>query len=567
MLRRRLLAGSVLAAVMGGIAGCSSSVDRVDAPDPEQRVFAVTDSNVLIRFLAEAPEAVDEIGMIPLSGGEDVVGLDFRPASGALFALTSDARLLQIDPENAQATEVTANIIPEMGMLDGNRVDIDFNPAANALRIVTDAGQNLRIGPGALPDNDGGPAIIDGQLGYRQGVAAAAYTFPNPPEMRAAGTTLFVIDAEEGVLYTQEANPGILMRVGSLGVELSAVNGYDVAETELGVNEHYAALTVNGQVGLYTLDPLTGDATLVETLDEPGNYIDLVALQNEDNPLLRDIVVFIESDAGEARLDFYSFEPLLGTLELEMALPITGLIGGDRIVGVDVRTTARTSGDDTGYALADSGRIYQLTDDQDPPTAIEASEFAQLSVALQGTAFGMDFNPRVDLLRIVSDTGQNLRVNLEEGREIAGEARAAGFAFVDGTVRLGDPLPQAIGVAYRSEPLMLADQVPALDFQYIIDARDSSLGRVVVPNDGAIDRVGPLSGAPTLPGNNPAALQQGMDIAGLGAALAALRGEGEIVSTLFAIDLTSGAASAIGVIGGSDATEGVRAIAVEIVVD
>ena len=74
-------------------------------------------------------------------------------------------------------------------------------------------------------------------------------------------------------------------------------------------------------------------------------------------------------------------------------------------------------------------------------------------VALAGTAFGVDFNPRADLLRIVSNTGQNLRVNLQAGRIIADVAREAGFqthvgAGV-GTHRTGRPararLPARLG--------------------------------------------------------------------------------------------------------------------------
>lgn len=34
-------------------------------------------------------------------------------------------------------------------------------------------------------------------------------------------------------------------------------------------------------------------------------------------------------------------------------------------------------------------------------------------MALEGTLFGVDFNPAVDRLRIISDTGQNLGVNFQ----------------------------------------------------------------------------------------------------------------------------------------------------------
>jgi hypothetical protein len=36
-------------------------------------------------------------------------------------------------------------------------------------------------------------------------------------------------------------------------------------------------------------------------------------------------------------------------------------------------------------------------------------------VALSGIEFGVDFNPTVDRLRIVSDNGQNLRANVDDG--------------------------------------------------------------------------------------------------------------------------------------------------------
>ncbi len=161
--------------------------------------------------------------------------------------------------------------------------------------------------------------------------------------------------------------------------------------------------------------------------------------------------------------------------------------------------------------------------------------------ALAGTNFGVDFNPRADLLRIVSDTGQNLRVNLH--REIAGSARAAGFAFVDGTKRLGDPLPEAISTAYRGAAL---PGVVPLDFQYIIDARDNSLGRVVVPNDGAIDTVGPLGVTPD------ADAAGSFDISGASGdtlKLAALVPSGGTQSVLYTINLQTGAATMVGPIG------------------
>ena len=41
-----------------------------------------------------------------------------------------------------------------------------------------------------------------------------------------------------------------------------------------------------------------------------------------------------------------------------------------------------------------------------------ATLVSQLTVALEGTYFGVDFNPAADRLRIISDTGQNLAHNV-----------------------------------------------------------------------------------------------------------------------------------------------------------
>ena len=84
---------------------------------------------------------------------------------------------------------------------------------------------------------------------------------------------------------------------------------------------------------------------------------------------------------------------------------VSGLQGDTRLVGIDYRPA-------TGqlYGLGDFGGVYVI----DPRTAAAAYQVT-LNVALTGTDFGVDFNPTVDLLRIVSDGGQNLRANVVTG--------------------------------------------------------------------------------------------------------------------------------------------------------
>lgn len=66
---------------------------------------------------------------------------------------------------------------------------------------------------------------------------------------------------------------------------------------------------------------------------------------------------------------------------------------------------------------------------------------ARLNIALSGGEFGVDFNPTVDRLRIISDDGQKLRVNVDDG-----------IAIVDGTLAYtpGTPAPGIAGAAYTN---------------------------------------------------------------------------------------------------------------------
>ena len=84
---------------------------------------------------------------------------------------------------------------------------------------------------------------------------------------------------------------------------------------------------------------------------------------------------------------------------------VSGLDTDTRLVGIDYRPA-------TGelYGLGDAGGIYKV----DAGTA-EVLLQARLTETLSGTNFGVDFNPTVDLLRIVSDAGQNLRANVVTG--------------------------------------------------------------------------------------------------------------------------------------------------------
>lgn len=106
------------------------------------------------------------------------------------------------------------------------------------------------------------------------------------------------------------------------------------------------------------------------------------------------------------------------------AVAITGLTAGDRLVGIDKRTSA-VNGNGLLYGVAinsGTGRIYTIdpmsgtaslisTLSADPADLAAPTPFTGVS----GTSFGVDFNPVPDRLRVTSNTGQNLRINVDTG--------------------------------------------------------------------------------------------------------------------------------------------------------
>lgn len=215
-------------------------------------VYGVNTSNQLVRFDSATPGMVSApIAITGLQAGENILGIDFRPANGGLYALGSASRLYVINKTTGTAMQVGA---AGAFTLNGSDFGFDFNPTVDRIRVVSNTGQNLRLHP-----DTGGLAATDGPLNPgTPNVNAAAYTnnFAG-----ATSTTLYVIDTTLDALYTQNPpNAGTLNLVGLLGVDASNVNGFDIAPFG---GLAYASLTVSGTSRLYTINLGTSLATQV----------------------------------------------------------------------------------------------------------------------------------------------------------------------------------------------------------------------------------------------------------------------------------------------------------------
>jgi hypothetical protein len=217
---------------------------------PTQPVaYAVTPTNSLLIFNPEMPATTVAKPVTGLQTGETVVGLDFRPATGQLYAVGSTSRLYTLNTSSGAAMAVATLSTPLVGTSFG----VDFNPTVDRLRIVSNTGQNLRVNP------TDGAATVDGTLNPGMpAITGAAYTnnFAG-----ATTTTLLDIDSNTDKLYLQTPpNNGTLVEVGSLGVNVEASNGFDIGGTS---GAAYALLTSGGITSLYRINTSTGAATSV----------------------------------------------------------------------------------------------------------------------------------------------------------------------------------------------------------------------------------------------------------------------------------------------------------------
>jgi Domain of unknown function (DUF4394)/PEP-CTERM motif len=199
-------------------------------PVAAEPITALARGNTILSFDSSAPGAVNILGTVSgLAAGENLIGIDYRPANGFLYGLSDQSRLYVI----SLAGVPTAVQVGASGAftLVGTSFGVDFNPVADRLRVVSDAEQNLRINPndGTLTATDSPLAFApppDPNFGVNPTIVAAAYT--NNFAI-ALGTTLFVLDSTLNILASQNPpNDGTLNTIGGAG-NPQLISGFDIS--------------------------------------------------------------------------------------------------------------------------------------------------------------------------------------------------------------------------------------------------------------------------------------------------------------------------------------------------
>jgi hypothetical protein len=239
-------------------------------------VYALTDENDLISFDSAAPIDLLSGGAITGLGGQDLIGIDFRPTDGKLYGVGNFGGIFEINTTTFATSLVsTVNV-----SLSGSRYGIDFDPAGD-LRIVSDLDQNL------LVNISTGIAAVGGTLTYAPLQPGATGDNPSVTAAAYAGATLYDIDVRDGEDRLDTQTPpasGSLVVVGPLGVNVSSVNGFDIYHD--GVNYvGVAALqqTIEGINKFYTINLLSGTASFVGDVGG-GDLIDGIAVAPVPEP-------------------------------------------------------------------------------------------------------------------------------------------------------------------------------------------------------------------------------------------------------------------------------------------
>lgn len=254
-----------------------------------EMVYGLTTTSGLFSFDSSSPATVSPVTAITgVTAGQVLVGMDFRPATGQLYALsymagTGAAQLYTVNISSGVATPIGAGITLQSGVASG-RFGFDFNPAVDRIRVIggfgasaATSGANYRLVPttGAIAATDTNAAFAagDANAGGEPVIIGLAYS---NNFVGATTTTLYGYDFNSDSLVTVGSvngspvspNAGTLFTIGNVG----RVTSSGALDLDIGAS---GTLFGNLDNGLYTFNVTTGAATLVGAIGSGLTVLDL----------------------------------------------------------------------------------------------------------------------------------------------------------------------------------------------------------------------------------------------------------------------------------------------------
>lgn len=238
-------------------------------------VYGITFDNNLFSFDSATPNVINTgVYVSGLQTNEFIQTIDFRPATGELYALGSTNRVYKLDTASAVATQVGPG--PFTPALNGAAYGMDFNPTVDRIRVHSNANQNLRLHPdlGTVAANDPNLyyAVGDSGAGLDPNIVATAYT--NNDNNPATGTQLYSIDSVRDTLnlhalgagdpagsFAQMTTVGTLRNAAGTTIPFGDYSGLDISPSGTAF-AHW-----NNAGGLFgTVDLATGIVTTTGTM-------------------------------------------------------------------------------------------------------------------------------------------------------------------------------------------------------------------------------------------------------------------------------------------------------------
>ncbi|ACU36855.1 DUF4394 domain-containing protein [Actinosynnema pretiosum subsp. pretiosum] len=263
---RRIAAAAVGVVVAAGAVAAGPQASG--AATPSLRAYAISaDGTLMATFTTDKPGVFNWFRAIQgLVGDTSAIGLDYRVQDGLMYLVGNKGGIYSVKTppavDDVLVTKVSQLTIP----LYGANFGVDFNPAADRLRVISDNGQNLRHNLHDHTTTEDAVLTLPPDQGTARGVTAAAYT--NNDLNPDTATTLFDISpALDQVLVQSPANNGTLAATGKLTVDAGANAGFDIHSVLSGGKAvsllGFATLTTSTGTGLYSVNLLNGEVSLV----------------------------------------------------------------------------------------------------------------------------------------------------------------------------------------------------------------------------------------------------------------------------------------------------------------
>jgi uncharacterized protein with beta-barrel porin domain len=224
------------------------------------------------------------------------------------------------------------------------------------------------------------------------------------------------------------------------------------------------------------------------------------------------------------------------------SVSVTGIGAGQSLVGFDYRPANPR----LLYGVSNTGQIYAMNGRTGQATAIGAPIGAAATPA--GAGVGIDFNPTVDRIRFVTTGGTDLRLNQVTGALAATDGRTM-YAGIDANA---GQVPTIAGSAYTNN--VAGATTTTL---YDIDTR-GGVGAARLVTQGNAAGVSPNTGILFTVGSTGVASTSavGFDIGRDGLAYATLTNPTNGVTSLYTINLATGAATLVGALSGNTTYSG-----------